>query len=126
MEKLLLVAYILLTVAVAIAQVQNRKPGSEDEPPLVPLTDTERALDFKSIVANQPDFVADEVFFYGEGFGGFSAKRHVARKGNRFFIDTGFVKIILEPGKEIRLNDGNKTFEETPISPGIVLGSGHP
>ena len=128
MKRLLFIASILLlTVPVAAnPQVRERKSAAQDEPPLVPLTDRERALDFKAIVANQPDFVADEVFFYSEGFGGFSAKRHVARKGNRFFVDTGVVKIILEPGKEIRLHDGNKTFEETPIGTDIVLGTGHP
>jgi hypothetical protein len=126
MKKLLLVAYVLLAAAVAIAQVQNRKPTTQDEPPLVPLTDKEGALDFKGIVANQPDFVADELFFYNEGFGGFSAKRHIARKGKRLFLDTGFVKIILEPGKEIRLYDANKTFEERPIGTEIVVDNGQP
>ena len=126
-RPLFIACALLLTVAVAaIAQVQNRKSVTQDEPPLVPLTDSERALDFKRIVANQPDFVADEVFFYGGGFGGFSATRHVVRKGNRFFLDTGVVKIILEPGKQIRVYDGNKTFEETPVSTEFVLGNGHP
>lgn len=128
MKRLLLIASTLLLVVAshANAQVRNAKPAAQDEPPLIPLTDAERALDLKAIVANQPDFVADEVFFYGEGFGGFSAKRHVARKGNRYFIDTGFVKFIIQPGKEIRLNDRNKTFEETPIGNELVLGNGHP
>jgi hypothetical protein len=116
---------LLLVTVAATAQVPKSK-SAQDEPPLVPLTDNERALNFKGIVANQPDFVADEVFFYNEGFGGFSAKQHVARKGNRFFLDTGFVKIILEPDKEIRLNDRNKTFEETPIRREIVIGNGRP
>src|SRR4051812_17764290 len=114
MKRLLLIASTLLLVVAShtYAQVRNAKPAAQDEPPLIPLTDAERALDLKAIAAYQPDFVADEVFFYGEGFGGFSAKRHVARKGNRYFVDTGFVKFIIEPGKEIRLNDQNKTFEE--------------
>ncbi len=119
--------FVLICIGVANAQVRNAKPTPvQDEPPLIPLTDTERSLDFRSIVANQPDFVADELFFYGEGFGGFSAKQHVARKGDRYFIDTGYVKVLLEPGKEIRLNDRNKTFEETPIGSEFVLGNGHP
>jgi len=128
MKTLLIISALwLILIGSANAQVPNAKrPEAQDEPPLVPLTDSERALDFRGIVANQPDFVADEVFFYGEGFGGFSAKRHVARKGNRYFVDTGYVKVITEPGKEIRLNDRNKTFEETPIGSEFVLGSGQP
>jgi hypothetical protein len=129
MRRLLIIACVfsLIGIGCANAQVRNAKQSTnQDEPPLLPLTDAERALGFRSIVANQPDFVADEVFFYGEGFGGFNAKRHVARKGDRYFVDTGYVKFIVEPGKEIRLNDGNKTFEETPIGAEFVLGNGHP
>src|SRR5882762_4247331 len=129
MKRLLIVIYVfsLVLIGGASAQVRKAAPAApSDEPPLIPLTEAEHSLDFKGIVVNQPDFVADEVFFYGEGFGGFSAKRHVARRGDRYFIDTGYVKIITEPGKEIRLNNGNKTFVETPIGPEFVLGSGHP
>lgn len=126
MKRLVIFWVSLLAIGVATAQVRNAKPATQEEQPLIPLTDAERALDFKAIVANQPDFVADEVFFYDEGFGGFSAKRHVARKGNRYFVDTGFVKFIVEPGKEIRLNDRNRTFEETAIGTELVLGNGHP
>jgi len=128
MKLTLLLSCLLLASCVSVAQVRGPTPNPtpSDEPSLAPLTPTERALDLKSIVTNQPDFVADEVFFYGEGFGGFSAKRHIARKGNRCFVDTGYVKIITEPGKEIRLNDSNKTFEETPIGSEFVLDNGQP
>jgi hypothetical protein len=129
MKTLLIIvcAYLLIVVGDAKAQVRNAKPvPTKDEPPLVPLTEAERALDFRNIVANQPDFVADEEFFYGEGRGGFSAKRHVARKGNRYYIDTGVVKVITEPGKEIRIYDETKSFEENPIGSEFVLGNGHP
>jgi len=69
-----------IVIGGANAQVRNPKPTTtQGEPPLIPLTDAERALDFRGIVANRPDLVANEVFFYEEGFGGFSAKRHVAR-----------------------------------------------
>ena len=50
----------------------------------------------------------------------------MARKGNRCLVDTGYVKVITEPGKAIRLNDGNKTYEETPVSNEFVLGNGRP
>jgi hypothetical protein len=85
-----------LYIAGGRAQVRKAAPNTTtpNEPALMALTEAEHALDFKSIVANQPDFVADEIFFYGEGFGGFSAKRRVARKGIRYFVDTGYVKVI--------------------------------
>jgi hypothetical protein len=96
------------------------------EPTLLPLTEAERALGFKSIMANQPDFVADELFSYSEGFGGFSDKSRVARKGDRYFIDTGYVKIITEPGKKTWLNDKGKTFKEESISSEFALRAGDP
>lgn len=130
MNRLLVIICVssALYIAGAKAQVRKAAPNTTtpNEPALKALTEAERALDFKSIVANQPDFVADELFFYGEGFGGFSAKRRVARKGNRYFVDTGYVKVISEPGKEIRLNDKDRTFEEAPIGSEFVLGNGHP
>ncbi|MCM3869796.1 MAG: hypothetical protein ND895_03715 [Pyrinomonadaceae bacterium] len=128
MKLSLLLSCLLLASCVSVAQIRKPTPNPtpSDEAPLAPLTQAERALDLKSILTKQPDFVADEEFFYGEGSGGFSAKRHIARKGNRYFADTGYVKTITEPGKEIRLNDSDKTFEETPIASEFVLGSGQP
>ena len=129
MNRLIVIICIssLLRIAGANAQIRKANPNTTTpaEPALMALTEAERALDLKSILANQPDFVADELFFYGEGFGGFSDKRRVARKGNRYFVDTGYVKVITEPGKEIRLNDKNKTFEEAPIGSEFALGDGH-
>jgi len=116
MKRLLIILTVsAFVVCAAKGQVPNVKSTTQEEPPLGQLTDAERALDFRSIVANQPNFVAAEIFFYGEGFGGFSAKRHVARKGDRYSIDTGYVKVITDRVSEIRLNDGNKTFEQTPM-----------
>lgn len=128
MKLTLFLSFLLLAFCVSVAQIRKPAPNppQSDEPPLIPLTEAERALDLKSIVTNQPDFVADEVFFYGEGFGGLSARRHIAKKGNRFFVDTGHVKVIKERNKEIRLNDYDKTFEETPIGSEFVLGNGQP
>jgi len=128
MKFVLSVLCLLLVLCVSDAQVRKATPAAtpSSDSPLTPLSEVERALDLPSILLNQPDFVADEVFFYGEGFGGFSAKSRVARKGNRYFVDTGYVKVITEAGKAIRLNDTSKTFEETPIGNQLVLGNGRP
>lgn len=87
-------------------------PKVSTEPVLVPLTEVERKLDLQNILTNQPDYVADQGFFYWEGFGGFSAKSHVARKGNRAFKDTGAVKVISDGDKIFELYDSTKTYDE--------------
>jgi|SRR5215467_7742156 len=64
-QKVLIASFAsLLCIGSVAAQVRKSNPSATpEEPPLRPLTDGERALNLKSIVANQPDFVADEVFF---------------------------------------------------------------
>lgn len=83
------------------------------EPVLSPLTEDEKKLDPKDILLNQPDFTAVEIYFSAREISGFSASRKVARKGNKYRVDTGFAVIISEPKKpDLRLNS-NKTYEET-------------
>lgn len=132
----LVVPLILLSLLCPTTSAQTRKPrranptkppvAQENEPPLVPLTEEARKLDLVEILTNQPDFRAEESFFDFEGHGGFSAKRIVARKGQRQLIDTGFVKLLTEPGKEIRLNDASKTYEELPVRDELTLANGRP
>lgn len=112
---------------------KSRKPvvvltptAPPSEPALTPLTEVETNLNLQKLISNQPDFVADEIFFYNEGFGGFSAKQRIARKGTRSFFDTGFVKVLVDPDKEIRLDDKQKTYEEIPIRKDFIVGNGHP
>jgi len=71
----------LIFIGGANAQSVMRNPPTQDDTAQTADCGQSARLDLKSIVTNQPDFVADEVIFYGEGFGGFSAKRHVARRG---------------------------------------------
>ena len=126
--------FSILYIVLGLFSGSQASPVSKANPPslsadrsqLAPLTQTERTLDLQRMVANQPDFVADEVFFYGEQVGGYSAKRRIARKGSRTLINTGQAKLITEPGKFIRLDEKNKTFEEIPRRTGLELGSGQP
>lgn len=106
---------------------ENSSPSNlNQEDDLQPLTEEERSLNFQKLLSNQPDFVADEIFFYNEGFGGISGKNRVAKKGNRYFVDTGYVKVITEDNRAIRLDDSNKTFDESVIREEIVLNNGLP
>src|SRR5437773_11551869 len=74
---------------------QNQAPPEEKktaEEVLSPLTDEERALNLRELIANQPDFGADLEFFVAEhkigGAYGFAYR--VVRKGKRFREESKF------------------------------------
>ena len=106
---------------------ENSTISNKDrEDDLQPLTEEERSLDFQKLLSNQPDFVADEILFYNEGFGGISLKSRVAKKDNRYVVDTGYVKVITEDNRVIRLDDSSKTFDESVIKYETILNNGLP
>jgi hypothetical protein len=120
---------LLICFSHANGQKRNASNTNQDkEPPLAPLTEAERALDLRSIIANQPDFTADQSFFYGEGFGGFGASQRIARRGNKYRWDNGFIIVIGEPGKAAtRLYPKAKVSDD--IETGIdeeSIGAGRP
>lgn len=75
------------------------KNAKKDEEILTPLTAEERALDPRAVIANQPDFVADLMYFVGEGFGGHGFSQRLARKGNRYREESEFWIFVGELGK---------------------------
>ncbi len=81
------------------AKAEKDKKDEKDAEVLAPLNEEERALDPRAVVADQPDFVADLTFFYGEGFGGFGGAERVARKGRRYREESQFRLFIGEEGK---------------------------
>jgi hypothetical protein len=92
---------------------EKDKKDKKDEEVLAPLTDEERALDPRGLVANQPDFVADLTFFYGEGFGGFGGGERVARKGRRYREESQFWLFIGEEGKpSARVFPASKKYDD--------------
>jgi hypothetical protein len=114
-KKFLVFLFALLVCALYInGQKRNSTEANQDrEPQLTSLTEEERALDLHNIISNQPDFVADKSFFYGEGFGGFGASEHIARKGNKYRWDNGYLIVIGEPGKAaIRLYPQAKIYND--------------
>lgn len=100
----------------SIQQIDNSQEqagkNKKDEEVLTPLTDEERALNPRDIVANQPDFVADLTFFYGEGFGGMSGGERIARKGKRYREESQFWLFIGEEGKPAaRVSTAAKAYD---------------
>ncbi len=131
MKYIKFIVLVILVATICDSKAQTRKENSTlsnstKEEVLQPLKEAERSLDFQKLLSNQPNFVADETFFYGEGFGGISGKNRVAKKDNRYFVDTGYVKVITEDNRAIRLNDSNKTFDESVVRDEIVLNNGLP
>lgn len=106
------ICLIILPAVYAAAQVKEAVDKPK-EPVLVPLTDEEKKLDPRKIVAGQPDFTAIENYFSASDISGFSASSKIARRGNQYRTDTGFVAVISELGKsDLRLNQ-DKTYEVT-------------
>lgn len=98
----------------SLEEIQARvEKNKKDEEVLTPLTDEERALNPRDIVANQPDFVADLTFFYGEGFGGMSGGERIARKGKRYREESQFWLFIGEEGKPAaRVSTEAKAYDD--------------
>jgi hypothetical protein len=133
--RIFLTIYLITICCAVFAYGQDgEQPKKSDEPVLVPLTEQEKKINPKSVVENQPDFTAVQTYFSAREISGFSTASKVARKGNKYRTDTGFVIIITEPNKPaLRLN-GNKTFEEevgirkpyvsptSPLNPTDLLG----
>ena len=97
---------------------QNQAPPEEQETVqevLAPLTDEERALDLRELIANQPDFGADLEFFVAEhkigGAHGFAYR--VVRKGKRFREESEFWIFVGEIGKETaRLFPASRSYDD--------------
>ncbi|HLM00200.1 MAG TPA: hypothetical protein VK400_04030 [Pyrinomonadaceae bacterium] len=134
-KKIFFSACLITFFCFVFAGAQNGNPPEKsNEPVLNPLTEEEKKLVPKDIIANQPDFTAVESYFSARSISGFSAAGRVARKGKKYRYDTGFVVIISELNKpSLRLNQ-DKTYEETvgivkpfispttPLNPTNLLG----
>jgi hypothetical protein len=132
MMRISKIAGLLLLAGVCMlhgdAQSTATRPAPTPTPEILitPPSDDDLKLDIRKVLTEQPDYVADESFFYWEGFGGLSGKSHVAKKGSRRFEDTGFVKVITDGDQIYRLNDSSKTFDQSTFRRGLSLGNGHP
>jgi hypothetical protein len=73
-------------------------PATKNEEALTPLTDNERLLNFRDIISNQPDFIADLSFSLVEHLGAHGNSKRIARKGSRYRIETENRVIVGEIG----------------------------
>ena len=113
MKKLTIIFSLTFLMTICWANAARGQNDQSKEPVLVPLTEEEKKIIPKDIVANQPDFTAVQAYFSAREISGFSTASKVAKKGNKYRVDTGFVVVITEPNKPaLRLNQ-DKTYEET-------------
>jgi hypothetical protein len=110
----------------SLEEIQARvEKDKKDEEVLAPLTDEERSLNTRDIVANQPDFVADLVFFRSETVSGGGGAMRLARKGNRYRHESQFWIFIGEEDKPAaRLFPEAKAYDDMePAREGSAGGS---
>lgn len=111
--KRLFIAILLSASFVAsglVAQAQEWQ--RENDPPLVPLTAEEQKLDPRKIIAEQPDFVADQEYYYRGPRDAVSFQRKVGKAGTRFGIFSDVQSAITDLGKsKIILDHGQRQFE---------------
>jgi hypothetical protein len=98
----------------SLEEIQERAEKEEqDKEVLTPLTDEERSLNLRDVVANQPDFVADLVFFRSETVSGSGGAMRLARKGKRFREESPYWIFIGEEGKpSARLFPKAKAYDD--------------
>lgn len=97
-------------------QIKKRrlKEGkTDDEEKLSPLTETEKSVDYRNLVANQPDFTADLSYFRSEQFSGGGFGYRLARKGNKYRKESQFWIFVGESGRpRYRLNTEAKSYND--------------
>lgn len=92
--------------------VQAQDWQRENDPPLLPLTAEEQKLDPRKIIAEQPDFVADQVGGYSAHRHGMLLQRRVAKSGNRFAIINDGRTTVFDLGKSVlTLRHDERRFE---------------
>ena len=75
MSKKSLVHFCLMLVCCSVftyAQ-KSEQTNTSNEPVLIPLTEEQKKINPKDIIANQPDFSADEAYFSARAISGFSS-----------------------------------------------------
>lgn len=91
----------------------SQKQEKEENEKLTSLTDEEKNLNFKELIANQPDFSADLSYFRSESVSGGGGSERITRKGNRYRKESQFWIFLGETGKpSVRLEPETKTYNE--------------
>lgn len=91
----------------------SQKQEKEENEKLTSLTDEEKNLNFKELIANQPDFSADLSYFRSEAVSGGGGSERITRKGNRYRKESQFWIFLGETGKpSVRLEPETKTYND--------------
>jgi hypothetical protein len=94
------------------AQVKKREEKEGTGEKLTPLSDDEKKLNYRDIIANQPDFTAEMSYFRSHYVSGSGFDYKLTRKGNRFRKESQFWTFVGETGKSrVRLNP-NGTYND--------------
>ena len=94
------------------AQLKKREEKEGTGEKLTPLIDDEKKLNYRDIVANQPDFTGEMSYFRSHYVSGSGFAYKLTRKGNRFRKESQFWTFVGETGKsKVRLNP-DKTYND--------------
>ena len=97
----------------AIIEKSQEKQEKEENEKLIALTGEEKNLNYRNLIANQPDFSADLSYFRSEMVSGGGGGERITRKGNRYRRESQFWIFIGETGKQrIRLFPQTKTYND--------------
>jgi hypothetical protein len=92
------------------AQIKKREQKEGTGEKLTPLADEEKKLNYRDLLATQPDFTAEMSYFRSHYVSGSGFGYKLTRKGNRFRKESQFWIFVGETGKSrVRLNP-NKTY----------------
>jgi hypothetical protein len=112
MKKILLTS-ILLTLFQILTFAQISKVNVDDKEKLAPLTEKEKTIDYRELVANQPDFTADLSYFRSEEFSGGGFDYKLSRKGNKYRKESQYWLFVGETGKQrYRVNPAAKLYSD--------------
>ncbi|HEX8564620.1 MAG TPA: WG repeat-containing protein [Pyrinomonadaceae bacterium] len=96
-----------------IKKSREKEGKSDDEEKLLPLTEEEKTINYRNLVANQPDFIADLSYFRSEQFSGGGFGYRLVRKGNKYRKESQFWIFVGETGKSrYRLNPQAKLYND--------------
>jgi len=97
----------------AVIEKSAAQQEKEENEKLIALNDEEKNLNYRDLIANQPDFSADLSYFRSEMASGGGGAERLTRKGNRYRKESQFWIFIGERGKpRIRLFPQTKTYDD--------------
>lgn len=86
-------------------QIKKKEERDGTGEKLTPLTDEEKKLNYRDMIAKQPDFTAEMSYFRSHYVSGSGFAYKLTRKGNRFRKESQFWTFIGETGKSrVRVN----------------------